>query len=83
MATAHIASDRAQYRNRLREARESAGISMDKLQELSGVAKPTIWGIDKGHWPTETVRVKLANALNVNAGWLFWVEGEDGEVPKR
>ena len=78
-----IAANTAKYRNRLRETRENAGLSMEQLVAASGVTKPTIWKIETKptYWPMADVQAALARALNVNVGWLFYIEGK--EVPAK
>lgn len=78
-----IAANTATYRNRLRETRELAGLSMEQLVARSGITKPTIWKIetDPDYRPRPAAQEALARALNVNVGWLFYIEGR--EVPKK
>lgn len=84
MPVTQIASNRASYRNRLKAARDTAGISQNKLEEISGVSKPVIWKVETAnHWPEEGVRNRLAEALNVDPGWLFYIEGPAGAAKKR
>jgi transcriptional regulator with XRE-family HTH domain len=83
MATAQIGSDKATYRNRLREAREAAGCSVNELKERSGYWKKGISDTEnRGAWPSEETRQKLADVLGVNVGWLFYIEGETRRVSK-
>lgn len=82
--TVQIPGNRVQQRNRLREAREAAGVSTRELQERSGVSKPTINQIENhGFYPSDRVQQELAQALDVSVGWLFYVEGEPGTAPRK
>jgi len=60
--------------NRLREARQAAGLSQRELGALAGVSRPTVIGLERndGYEPTAATMRKLSNALN-DPG-LFWRE---------
>jgi len=58
--------------NRLREGRFKKKKSQLKLYLESGVTPCIISWIETGRWnPTETQKIKLANALGVEVDWLF------------
>ncbi len=58
--------------NKLKEARQREGMSQLDLFIKSGIWPSRISNIENGHWiPFETERLKLANALGVEKGWLF------------
>ena len=60
--------------NRLKEVREEKGISQEKLAELSGISRQTIFKIESD--PEFNARVdtikKLAEALDVNFNDIFF-----------
>lgn len=58
---------------RLREVRESKGLSQARLAKLSGVAQPTISRLEAGKLGTINLKhlEKLARALGVNAAVLI------------
>lgn len=58
--------------NRLREARSKRRKSQLKLYLETGITPCVISWIENGRWnPTETQKIKLANALHVEVDWLF------------
>jgi DNA-binding XRE family transcriptional regulator len=61
-------------RNRVRECREAADMTLDDLAGASSVAKTTIKEIERGHGPTPTIQLRLAGALNVKVNELFFWE---------
>ena len=70
-------------RIRLKEVRESRGLTQVQLAEESGVGRPTISNIENGKTSGIDFEVleKLANALGVNAAVL--IDHTPGEKGKR
>jgi DNA-binding XRE family transcriptional regulator len=63
--------------NRLREIRESVGLTVAELAELSGIAESTIYGIereDRVFRVNYKVAVALASALYVQVSKIFDLE---------
>ena len=58
---------------RIRELRESKGISQTELAEMSGVARATIWKLETGEDEITTTKTlcRIAEALGVSVGDLF------------
>lgn len=62
---------------RIREARSAKGLSLQQLEDASGISKSYIWRIEKSEERDETVRpsgdtlAKLANALGISAEALL------------
>lgn len=58
---------------RIREIRESKGISQTELSEKSGVARATIWKLetDENAVTMTTTLQKIANALGVSVDEIF------------
>lgn len=66
------------FGERLKQARERAGLSQEALGAASGVRLGTIWRYEKdSQEPRLSVIRDLASALNCDAGWL--VSGDRGE----
>lgn len=64
-----------ELRNRLREQRRAAGMTIEDLADASDVGTTAIKAIEGGHAPTPTVQAKLAAALTVRVEDLFfWSE---------
>ena len=55
----------------LKDIRESKGMSITELSELSGVSRPTIYSIENGEGSTIRTLTALANALNVSINEFF------------
>lgn len=62
---------------RIREIRESKGISQTELSEKSGVARATIWKLetDENAVTMTTTLQKIANALGVSVDEIFLPRG--------
>jgi transcriptional regulator with XRE-family HTH domain len=58
------------YGERLKAAREHAGLSQEELVRLSGVKQGTISKIERGDQNFSGFDAKLAHCLNINALWL-------------
>jgi transcriptional regulator with XRE-family HTH domain len=58
---------------RIREIRESKGITQTELSERSGVARATIWRLESGEEEVTTSKtlLKIAEVLGVTVGELF------------
>ncbi len=72
-----IPADRLVYRTNMRRARDRAGLSLDRLVQLTGVAKQTLHQMERppvGHMPTQRSMSAVAAALGVPLGSLFWFE---------
>ena len=68
---------------RLREARARQVISQDELSDRSGVTKATISRLENNKTtraPNRATVRKLADALDVDAGWLL--TGSTVDLPK-
>lgn len=64
---------------RIREARERAGLTLQELARRSGVATSSIQKVETGQMvPSVAVMVKIARGLGVRAGTL--VDGADGDA---
>lgn len=61
---------------RIIEARKARNLSRRQLSELSGVGYPTLAGIENDAQKTSTQLPDLAQALQVNIGWLHTGKGE-------
>lgn len=61
---------------RIREIRESKGVSQLELSEKSGVTRATIWRLEtgEGREATTVTLAKIANALDVPVTDLFFDE---------
>lgn len=59
---------------KIKEARESKGISQEKLAELSGVSRSTIIALESGQAKTTTTKtlIKIANALDSTVKDIFF-----------
>ena len=58
---------------RIKEIRESKGMTQAELVEKAGVARATIWKLETGEEEVTTSRTlaKIADALGVTIGELF------------
>lgn len=58
---------------RIREIRESLGMSQAELCEKTGITRATIWKLETGENEVTTSRtlLKIAEALGVSIGELF------------
>lgn len=61
---------------RIKEIRESKGITQTELSEKSGITRTTIWKLETGAEEVTTSRTlaKIADALNVSIADLFLSE---------
>ena len=80
------------YGERLKAAREHAGLSQEELVRLSGVKQGTISKIERGDQNFSGFDAKLAHCLGVNALWLSegnvkyapdWLIGSDKTTNKK
>jgi len=66
------------FRNRIKEARKTRGLTQAQLGERIGVAKSTMAGYEKGtSRPDEEKIIKLMNVLKVDANYL-WQDDIEG-----
>ena len=58
---------------RIKEIRESKGISISELSRMTGLSRTTIYGLENGIYSDSTTKtlLKLAHALGVKVGDLF------------
>lgn len=71
-------------KNRLREIRESKGLSMERLSINSGVSERTIYCIEKKNMvPTSKNALKLSEALEVTVNDILILEEEDYDCSKQ
>lgn len=71
-------------KNRLREIRESKGLSMERLSINSGVSEKTIYCIEKKNMvPTSKNALKLSEALEVTVNDILILEEEDYDCSKQ
>ena len=60
--------------NRLREAREAAGLTQAELAERIGVSRKTVNTVENGVFiPSTVVALRLASALGCNVEELFFL----------
>ncbi|MCI9292954.1 MAG: LexA family transcriptional regulator [Erysipelotrichaceae bacterium] len=60
------------FKERLKEARLSSGLTQEQLAEKIGVAKSTLTGYEKGNREPDMAKIaKIIDTLNVNADFLF------------
>ncbi|RAZ68630.1 helix-turn-helix transcriptional regulator [Planococcus maitriensis] len=65
-------------RNRVKELRARYGYTQSELGKKVDVTRQTIAFIEKGEFsPSITLALKLADALQVEIGELFWLEEEE------
>lgn len=57
--------------DRIKEARKNKGITQEQLGSLIGVAKTTITGYEKNREPTAAKVGEIADALDVDANFLY------------
>ena len=58
--------------NRVHEVRTKTRKTQAQISSLTGLAQPYISYIERGFWnPTDEEKIKIANALGVEVGWLF------------
>lgn len=63
--------------NRLRQLRESRGITQEELADFVGVAKQQIWRWESGkNDPVGDMIVKLARVLNTSADYLLALDSD-------
>jgi len=62
---------------RLRDARLRAGISQQRLADLSGYSASAVASVELGTQDNPTLKVVgcIAKVLGVQPGWLAWGEG--------
>jgi transcriptional regulator with XRE-family HTH domain len=80
----HSDSDRA-LASRLKALRQSQGLSLDALAQVSGVSRAMISKIERGEAsPTASLLGRLCAGLGTDLGWLFQPEAETPrEVARR
>ena len=62
--------------NRLRELRESKGLTQAQLADLIGVSRKTVNTVENGVFiPSTVVALKLAGALDCSVEDLFFLPG--------
>ena len=67
----------ASISQRLKQARERAGVTLAQLAGRTGYAVATISGVENGHdQPSERLLSKWIQALAINESWLRTGEGE-------
>lgn len=73
-----IMQTNTRLRNRVRERRTELGLTRVDVAARAGISRATLWSIEKdeGHPPSMPVVLRLAAALEVEPGWLFY-EGEE------
>lgn len=65
-----------EFGERLKAAREAAGLTQEELAKKSGVKQGTISKIERGDSDSSTFTVQLAIACGVRPEWLAMSEGE-------
>ena len=71
---------------RLKAAREQAGVTLTQLAERTGYAITTLSGVENGHdQPSKRLLSRWIEALAINESWLKTGQGEvfAGAVPKQ
>lgn len=59
-------------KNKLKEYRENAGLSQEKIAEITNVSRQTIISIEKGRYvPSLELAIKFAGAFKCNVEDLF------------
>lgn len=59
-------------KNNLKEYRENAGLSQEKIAEIANVTRQTIISIEKGRYvPSLELALKFASLFNCNVEELF------------
>lgn len=61
---------------KIREVRESCGITQEELAKKSGVCRATIWALETNPEYTTTTKtlIKIAKALNTTMDALFYTQ---------
>ncbi len=68
---------RLEFKNRLKEERQKAGLSQGELAQLVGVSRNTISSIETGQFnPTAKLALVLCIALNKKFEELFYFENK-------
>lgn len=68
--------------DRIRKARESAGLSQQEMADRIGIARSSITNYEKGHHaPLPTILKQLAMATGVPLAWMETGEGGDNDGP--
>ncbi len=65
---------------RVREEREALGFTHDRLSELSGIARSTLWKLENDKTsPTLTILVKVAHAMGLGEEgmWRLFISSDD------
>lgn len=61
-----------QFKDRLKELREEAGLSINKIAEIMGVSKVSAWQWESGlNFPKELTLEKMADYFNVSLDYLM------------
>lgn len=68
-------------KERLKQAREQAGLSLGQAIELAGMSRTTLWRAenDTDSLPEVDTLVQLAKIYGVS---LDWLAGDEGELPR-
>ena len=63
---------------RIRERRRAKGLSLGRLAEITDLSHPFLSQVERGHArPSISSLQRIAEALDVDAGWLFGVGGAE------
>ena len=69
------ASPKLNFKNRIKEERQKAGLSQGELAEMVGVSRNTVSSIETGQFnPTAKLALILCIALNKKFEELFYLE---------
>lgn len=60
-------------RNRVKQCRKAAGLTLAELAEITGVGVSTICQIEQGAEPRVVTAIRLARALGKRVEWLWLV----------
>lgn len=61
------------FRNKIREYRESHGLTLAQLSKITGLSYATLYQMEqKGGLPRESTRIKLQNALKCSWSDIFY-----------
>lgn len=64
--------------NKLKETRETKGLTQEQFANLVGVSRQSIISIEKGHYiPTTVLALRIASVLSVKVEDLFLLEKKD------
>jgi transcriptional regulator with XRE-family HTH domain len=67
---------------RLKEARDAAGLSQPELAKRAGVSRGTIGNIEAGHRKEPRELLAIARVVGVNAEWLKTGKGPKSPMPQ-